>query len=120
MLLDGNLDNMEDKDDDTVNNGNSVSTKCIILALMVLGDKEEANQALAFVKAFNESLGAITSGQVQLIPWQCTQLLPTTKRRKNIPTDLALAETVLQQFTRFSTGTNRTDRLPSPQFSMSP
>lgn len=108
MLLDGNLDYMEDEDEEaTVSNDNSVATKCISISLMVPGDKEAANQALAFVQACNESLSAITSkvGQVQIIPWKCTKLLPTTKRWKYVPSDLALAETVLQQFTRFSTGT---------------
>lgn len=107
MLLDGDLDHLDDdeEEDATVANDNN-EKKCMRLSLMVPGDKEAANQALAFVNACNESLGAITSklGQVQLIPWKCTELLRTTKRWNKIPTDLALAETVLHQFTRFSTG----------------
>jgi len=49
---------------------------------MVPGDKEAKNQALAFVNACNESLGVIISkvGQVQIIPWKCTELLSSTKR----------------------------------------
>jgi len=107
MILDGDLDHMDDDDDDVTTVANNNASKCIRLTLMVPGDKEATNQALAFVNACNESLGVIISkvGQVQIIPWKCTELLSSTKRWNAIPKDLALAETVLQGFNRFQNGT---------------
>jgi len=106
MILDGDLDDMED-DNYKATVANDNKSKCILLTLMVPGDKEAKNQALVFVDACNESLGVIISkvGQVQIIPWKCTELLSSTKRWNAIPKDLALAETVLHGFNRFQNST---------------
>ena len=106
MLLDGDLDPAEDDDDATVQNSNN-PTLSMRLNLMVPGDAEAKVPALAFVNACNESLGVLTSklGQVLLVPWTCTEILPSTKRWTTIPTNLQEAEKILQNFTRFSSGT---------------
>jgi len=57
MILDGDLDGMDNDNDDEATVTNNNTSKCIRLTLMVPGDKEAKNQALAFCQCLQRIIG---------------------------------------------------------------